>query len=433
MGEEAPVEIVRPHRFAVGADNDAAARIESEVELRLRKVGKSAKLKGFRPGKVPPKVIQQRYGGQVRQEVLQDIIQSSYGQAIDEQKLRPAGMPQIEPGQLESGKDFSYTATFEIYPDIQLGGLDRLKIEQIEIEIGEADVDEMIETLRKQRSNWLPVERKSVEGDRVTVDFQGTLNGEPIDNGRGEQVPIVLGRGQMLEDFEKNLIGLAAGGEKTFKVKFPKDYQATELAGKKVSFDATVTEVAESQLPDLDQNFIKEFGIDSGDIDEFRADVRGNMDREAAAKIKAEVKRQVMDQLLDANSIDVPAVLVEKEAATLQSEAMRNLGVTDPQQAPPVETFNEAARRRVRLGLLVSAVIEDKNLVVDREQVKVKVDEICAPYERPEEIRKLYFQNPQLISQVENVVMEGQVVDWLVSQAKLEKKVTNFAELMNNP
>ncbi len=237
----------------------------------------------------------------------------------------------------------------------------------------------------------------------------------------------------MLEDFEKNLIGLAAGGEKTFKVKFPKDYQATELAGKKVSFDATVTEVAESQLPDLDQNFIKEFGIDSGDIDEFRADVRGNMDREAAAKIKTEVKRQVMDQLLDANSIDVPAVLVEKEAATLQSETMRNLGVTDPQQAPPVETFNKAAQRRVRLGLLVSAVIEEKNLVVDREQVKVKVDEICAPYERPEEIRKLYFQNPQLISQVENVVMEGQVVDWLVSQAKLEKKVTNFAELMNNP
>jgi trigger factor len=410
-----------------------AARIETEVELRLRKVRKSAKLKGFRPGKVPPKVIQQRYGGQVRQEVLQDIIQSSYGQAIDEQKLRPAGMPQIEPGQLESGKDFSYTATFEIYPDIQLGGLDRLKIEQIEIEISEADVDEMIETLRKQRSNWLPVERKSVEGDRVTVDFQGTLNGEPIDNGRGEQVPIVLGQGQMLEDFEKNLIGLTAGSEKTFQVKFPKDYQATELAGKKVSFDATVTEVAESQLPDLDQNFIKEFGIDSGDIDEFRADVRGNMDREAAAKIKAEVKRQVMDQLLDANSIDVPAVLVEKEAAALQSETMRNMGVTDPKQAPPVETFSEAARRRVRLGLLVSAVIEENNLVVDREQVKVKVDEICAPYERPEEIRKLYFQNPQLISQVENAVMEGQVVDWLVSQAKLGKKVTNFAELMNNP
>ncbi len=307
-----------------------------------------------------------------------------------------------------------------------------MKIEQIEIEIDEADVDEMIETLRKQRSNWLPVERKSAEGDRVTVDFQGTLNDELIENGRGEQVQIVLGRGQMLEDFEKNLIGLAAGGEKTFKVKFPKDYQATELAGKKVSFDATVTEVAESLLPDLDQIFVKEFGIDSGDIDEFRADVRGNMDREAAAKIKAEVKRQVMDQLLDANSIDVPAVLVEKEAATLQSETMRNLGVTDPQQAPPVETFTEAAQRRVRLGLLVSAVIEEKNLVVDREQVKVKVDEICAPYERPEEIRKLYFQNPQLISQVENAVMEGQVVDWLVSQAKLEKKATNFADLMNN-
>ena len=407
-----------------------AAHIETEIETRLRKVRKSAKLKGFRPGKVPPKVIQQRYGGQVRQEVLQDIIQSSYGQAIDEQKLRPAGMPQIEPGQLESGKDFSYTATFEIYPDIQLSGLDRLKIEQPAIEIGESDLEAMIETLRKQRSNWISVERKSVEGDQVTVNFEGTLNGEPIENGRGEQVPIVLGQGQMLEDFEKNLIGLTAGSEKTFKIKFPKDYQAAELVGKKVSFSVTVTEAAEPQMPDLDEEFVKGFGIDSGDVVEFRADVRGNMNRESDAKIKAEVKRQVMEQLLDANTIDIPAVLVDKEAATLQSEAMRNMGVTDPQKAPSVETFNEAAERRVRLGLLVGAVIEENNLVVDREQVKVKVDEICAPYEQPEEIRKVYFQNPQLISQVESVVMEGQVVDWLVSQATLKEKVTNFSELM---
>jgi trigger factor len=408
-----------------------AAQIETEVELRLQKVRKSAKLKGFRPGKVPPKVIQQRYGGQVRQEVLQDIIQSSYGQAIDEQQLRPAGTPQIEPGQLETGKDFSYTAVFEIYPDIQLRGLDGLKVEQPEIEIGDADIDEMTDTLQKQRSNWVPVDRKSADGDRVTVDFEGTLNGESIENGRGEQVQIVLGQGQMLEDFEKNLIGLAAAGEKTFKVKFPKDYQAAELAGKKVSFDATVSEVAEQQLPDLDEEFVKGFGIASGDVDEFRADVRGNMEREAGAKIEAEVKRQVMEQLLEANSIDIPAVLVEKEAAALQSEMMRNMGVTDPQQAPPVETFNEPAQKRVRLGLLVSAVIEENNLVVDRERVKVKVDEICAPYEKPEEIRKLYFQNPQLISQVENVVMEGQVVEWLVAKSKLEKKAKKFSELMS--
>lgn len=409
-----------------------AVRIETEIESRLRKVRQSAKLKGFRPGKVPPKVIQQRYGGQVRQEVLQDIIQSSYGQAIDQQKFRPAGTPRIESGHLESGEDFSYTATFEIYPDIQLAGLDRLRIERPEIEIGDADLDAMIETLRKQRSTWVPVERKAAEGDRVTVNFDGTLNGEPIENGRGEQVPIVLGQGQMLEDFEKNLIGLAAGSEKTFKVKFPKDYQATELVGKKGSFSVTVTEVSEPQLPDLDPDFLKGFGIDSGDIDDFRADVRSNMDREADAKIKVEVKRQVMEQLLEANAIDIPAVLVEKEAASLQSEMMRNTGVTDPQQARPVESFHEAAERRVRLGLLVGAVIEENSLVVDRERVKEKVDEICAPYEKPEEIRKIYFQNPQLLSQVENVVMEEQAVDWLVSQAKTETRVQNFSELMNH-
>jgi trigger factor len=410
-----------------------AVQIETEIKSRLQKVRQSAKLKGFRPGKVPPKVIQQRYGGQVRQEVLQDVIQSSYGQAIDQQNLRPAGTPHIEPGQLEAGKDFSYTATVEIYPDIQLHGLDRLRIEQPDVDLGDADVDEMIVTLREQRSNWKPVERKSTEGDRVTVNFEGTLNGEPIENGRGEEVPIVLGKGQMIEDFEKNLIGLAAGSEKTFKVKFPKDYQAAELAGKKVSFTAAVTEVAEPQLPDVDAEFIKGFGIDSGDIGEFRTDVRNNMERESTAKIAAEVKRQVMDQLLSANTIDIPAVLVQKEAVTLQSETMRNMGVTDPEQAPPADTFNAAAERRVRLGLLVGAVIEENKLVVDREQVKAKVDEICAPYEQPDEIRKMYFQNPQLISQVEGVVMEGQVVEWLVSQAKVEKKVTNFSELMNTP
>jgi trigger factor len=408
-----------------------AVQIETEIRTRLRKVGQSAKLKGFRPGKVPPKVIQQRYGGQVRQEVLQDIIQSSYGQAIDQQKLRPAGMPQIEPGQLESGKDFSYTATFEIYPEIQLNGLGGLKIEQPEVEIGDADVDEMIGTLREQRSNWVPAERKSKEGDQVTVDFEGTLNGAPIENGRGEKVPIVLGKGQMLEDFEKNIIGLTAGSEKTFKVKFPKDYQAAQLAGKKVSFTATVTEVAEAQLPEVDAEFVKGFGVENGEVDEFRADVRGNMEREAKTKIEAEIKRQVMEQLLDANAIDIPAVLVEKEAATLQSETMRNMGITDPEQAPPPDTFNSAAERRVRLGLLVGAVIEENEIVVDRERVKAKVDEICAPYEQPDEIRKLYFQNAQLISQIEGVVLEGQVVDWLVSQAKLKKKATKFSELMN--
>jgi len=411
-----------------------ADRIETEINARLRTVRKSAKLKGFRPGKVPPKVIQQRYGGQVRQEVLQDIVQSSYTEAISREKFRPAGTPTIEPEQIETGKDFSFTATFEIYPDFKIRGLDKLKVEKPGTEIKDSDVDEMIETLRQQRATWSVVDRKAAQGDQVTVDFEGTLKGEPIENGKGEQVPIVLGESQMLEDFEKNLIGLAGGDEKTFKLKFPKDYQASELAGKKVSFDVKVTEVAEPQLPEFDEEFIRAFGITSGTVDDFRQDVLDNMSRELDNKIKTEVKAQVMTQLLDTNPIDIPAVLVEREAGQLQSEAMRNMGVSDPQEGPALESFREAAERRVRLGLLIGAVIEENELKVDRDRVKEKVDEMCASYENPEEIRRIYYQNPQLLSQVEGVVMEEQVVEWMIAQAKMEVKPTDFTELMNaNP
>lgn len=411
-----------------------ADRIESEIDSRLQTVGRTAKLKGFRPGKIPAKVIRQHYGGQIRQEVLQAVVESSYSEAITQEKLRPAAVPMIEPGNAGVGDDFTYTATFEIFPDVTLSGLDDLAVERPETAIEETDIDAMIDTLRQQRATWLPVERSAANGDQVTVDFEGSLKGEPIANGTGKDVPIVLGQGQMLEDFEKNLIGLAAGGEKAFKVKFPKDYHAEELAGKKVDFEATVGQVAEQALPEIDADFIKALGVESGDSEDFRQDVRSNMSREVDSRIKAEIKRQVMEQLLEANPIGLPAVLVDREAAGLRDESLRNLGITDPDdpQAPGPDAFRDAAERRVRLGLLVSAVIEENKLEADRDRVKQKVDEICAPYDQPEEIRKLYYQNPQLIAQVENLVMEEQVVDWLVAKAKVKTKVTAFKELMGS-
>lgn len=410
-----------------------ADRIESEVNSRLQRVGRTAKLKGFRPGKIPAKVIRQHYGGQIRQEVLQAIVESSYSEAITQEKLRPAAVPTIEPENAGAGDDFTYTATFEIYPDVKLAGLDGLKVERPQTEIEAADLDEMIETLRKQRATWSPVERSAAEGDRVTVDFEGSLKGEPIANGSGKEVPIVLGQGQMLADFEKNLIGLKSGSDKAFKLKFPKDYHAEELAGQKVDFQVTVGDVAEQQLPDVDQEFIKALGVASGDAGDFRQDVRSNMGREVDSRIKAEIKRQLMEQLMEANPIDLPAVLIEREAASLRDESLRNLGITDPQdpRAPGLDAFREAAERRVRLGLLVSAVIEENKLEIDRERVKQKVDEMCAPYDQPEEIRKLYYQNPQLLSQLENLVMEDQVVEWLVSKATVKDKVISFNDLMN--
>jgi trigger factor len=417
----------RKMRVQVPAD-----RIEQEVENRLRNVGRSARLKGFRPGKAPPRVIRQRYGGQVRQEVLEEFLQTSYSEAISRENLRPAGGPRIEPETVEEGKDLTYTATFEIYPDVELQGLDAMKIVRPDITVGESDVDDMLETLRKQRSTWSAVERAAADGDRVTIDFEGTVKGEPIEGGQGEQVPMVLGSGQMLPDFEKNLAGLSAGDGKTFKLKFPKDYHANELAGQKASFAVKVSEVAERLLPDLDQEFVKGFGIESGEIDDFRTDVRRNMEREAAAKAQAEVKRQAMEALLQANPIQIPAVLVEQQAAGLQSETMRSMGIEDPDKAPPRESFRDTAEKRVRLGLLVGAVIRENQIEVDRDRLNVKVDEMCASYQDPEAVRKIYFQNQELLGQVESLVLEEQVVEWLVSQAAVENKPTSFHDLMND-
>lgn len=409
-----------------------AADIEKEVDTRLFKVGRSAKLKGFRPGKVPPKVIRERYGLQVRQEVLEDLIQSSYSSAIEQENLRPAAMPSIEPGAMQEGQDFAFTATFEVYPDIEIKGLDALKIEAAQTEVTDADVDDMLETLRKQRADWSPVDRKAADGDRVTIDFEGRLKGEVFEGGSGKDVQFVIGEGQMLEDFDKNTKGLKDKDQKTFKMKFPKDYHASALAGQKVEFAVTVNEVAEQQLPEVDEEFVKAFGIESGEVDALRADVRRNMETETVARNQAETKRQVMEQLLDANPIEVPSALADQEAASLRSESLRNMGIADADDpnAPPVAEFRDAAERRVRLGLLVAAVIQENGIQVDRELVKAKVDEICAPYDQQEEIRKMYFQNPQLIGQVENMVLEEQLVAWLVERSTVTTKNVSFSELM---
>jgi trigger factor len=412
-----------------------AERIEKEIDTRLLSVGRKAKLKGFRPGKVPQKVIRQQYGAGVREEVLNEIVQSSYTAALDQEKLRPAAMPKLEQNAAKAGDDFAYSATFEVYPDFKLNGLDGFAVDRAETEIGDPDIGEMIETLRKQRATWVPVERKAADGDKVTVDFEGKVKGETIEGGVGNDVEIVIGQGQMLEEFEKNLLGLSAGDEKTFNLKFKKDYQAADLAGKKAVFTVNVKGIAEQELPDLDAEFTKAFGIESGDLEEFRADVRKNMTREAESMIQSDVKRQIMEQLLEANPIKIPSALIQNEAANLRKEAMRNLGVPDEQtddpRVPPLDVYQEPAERRVRLSLLVSAVIEENSLEVDRERVNVKVDEVCAPYEKPEEFKKLYFQNPQLLQQIENMVLEEQVIDWLVAKAKLTVTPKGFGELRN--
>ncbi|MBT8422492.1 MAG: trigger factor [Gammaproteobacteria bacterium] len=407
-----------------------ADTIESQVEVRLKEVGRKAKISGFRPGKVPAKVVKQQFGGQVRQEVLQEVLQSSYAEAVTQEKLQPAGSPNIEPETIEEGKDLTYVAVVEVYPDVEIKGLDKIKVKQPTVEIGDADIDEMIDNLRKQRSDWAAVDRKAGDGDRVKLDFAGTLNGEAFEGGSAEDFEFVIGEGQMLEDFEKGVKGLKTGDEKTIKVKFPKDYHSTELAGEKAEFALTIKEVAESVLPEIDEEFVKSYGIESGSADDLRADIIKNMERELDAKSKGEIKRQVMEGLAEQNPIEVPGVLVHQEAHSMQHQAMERMGIKDHDQAPPEETFMEPAEKRVRLGLLLQEVIADNKIEVDRDRVTAKVDELVAPYDQPDEIRNMYLQNPQFLGQVENVVLEEQVVEFLQAQAKVSSQKMSFKELM---
>lgn len=410
-----------------------AEQVEKEVSSRLASVGRNAKIQGFRPGKVPAKVIRQRYGDQVRQEVLQELLQSSYSEAVMQEQLQPAGSPTIEPGNLDEGQDLSYTAIFEVYPEVMLKGLNSIKIEQPEAEISDADIDTMIENLRKQRADWQAVERKAADSDQVTLDFEGTLKGEPFDGGSAKDFKVVLGDGAMLPDFEKNLRGVEAGTEKSFKLKFPKDYHAADLAGQKVEFAITVAEVAEQVLPEIDEELVKTYGIESGSVDELRKDIAANMERELAAKCKAETKRQLLEGMLEANPIEIPDVLVRQECEAMQKETMQRMGITEPDQAPGTETFRETAEKRVRLGLLMSAAIKENEIELDQALVTAKVDEMCAPYDNPDEIRNIYMQNQQFLGQIQNMVMEEQVVAFLMEQGAVSSRKMAFSELMEMP
>ena len=407
-----------------------SSRVEREVETRLVKVGKSSKLKGFRPGKVPLHVVRRQFGFQVRQEVLQDLIQATYSEAIASQQLRPAGSPRIEAEPAVTGQDFAYTAIFEVYPDFALAGVAALSIEKPKITAGDADVDQTIDRLRRQKGTWAAVDRVSASGDRVTVDFDGKLDGVTIEGGKAEGYAVVIGEGRMLPDFEAGLIGLRANATASFPVKFPADYPQEKLRGQTVTFDITVHEVAGMELPPVDAAFIQGYNVASGDVAEFRTLVRENLEREIAAKIHSEMRRQVMEQLLTANPIDLPSVMVAREAAALQAEGMRNLGIKDAKDAPALSAYDDIARRRVRLGLIVSAVVKEQNVQVDQRRVEAKLDELCRPYDQPAEVRRLYMQNQDLMVQIENSIIEEQAMMWLIDQAAVRDKPVSFAELM---
>ncbi len=409
-----------------------AERIESEVDSRLKSVGKTARIKGFRPGKVPARVVRQRYGKQVRQEVLGEIMQKSYSDAVTQENLRPAGGPKIET-ETDDGKTFAYVATFEVLPEVKLKDLDKIKVDKPEVEIRDADLDDMLLSLRKQRANWETVDRKSQDGDRVIVDFTGTIDGEEFQGGSGKEIPVVLGQGQMLPDFEKGLKGIKAGDEKTIKVKFPKDYHAEDLAGKKAEFAINTHRVEEEILPDLDDAFAEAFSVTEGGLEQLKKDVRENMEREARTKVDADIREQVMNGLIDKNPIDVPQALVREEMHSMQHEAMQRLGIEDHDQAPPMENFRETAEKRVRLGLLLRQVIAENKVTVTPDDLRARVEDMCAGYENSGDMVNMYMSNPQIMQQIEPMVVEQKAVDWLLDNGKSKVKKVTFKDYMNSP
>ena len=411
------------------------AEIEKQVEQRLRKMARTVKMSGFRPGKVPFKMVQQHYGDQARSEAIGEAVEKAFGEAVRSQNLRVAGYPRIEPKGGEDQGQLEFSAVFEVYPEVRLNGVAEREIERPQIEVGEAEVDKTIEVLRKQRTTFSPAARAAASGDRVTIDFTGRLNGEVFQGRQATDYPVVLGEGRMLPDFEKGIVGLNAGERRTFDLTFPEDYQVKELAGKQVSFEVTLKGLEAPQLPAVDAAFAKSLGIEDGDTAKMRAEIRANLESEVGKRIRARIKEQAMQALLDANPLDVPKVLIEQEAESMAEAARQDLtnrGMDIKNMPVDASWFGAQAERRVKLGLIIAEAVKQNSLQAKPEQVRALIDEQAQSYEQPEEVVRWYYSQPQRLAQVEALAIEENVVSWVVANAKTADKAVAFDELMGN-
>jgi trigger factor len=407
-----------------------AETVDKEVESRLNSMRSRVKVDGFRPGKVPLKVVKQQYGGSVLQEVVGEVMQNSLREAVVQEKLNPAGNPSIEPTQVEPGKPLEYIATFEVYPEIELADFSALEIERETAEVTDADVDTMIDTLLKQRTTYDTVERASKDGDQVVINFVGSIDGVEFEGGKAESVPVVIGSGSMIPGFEEHLIGKSAGDEFKFDVDFPDDYHAAELKGKTATFETSVISVAEPKAPELNEEFAKSFGVEDGSIEQLRKDIRENMQRELRNKLADNLKKNVMEKLLEANDVLVPKALIDHECENLQKQMMES-GNLQSGMSLPKELFEGEAKRRVSLGLIIGEAVKASELKPDAARITAKVEELAQTYEDPQEVINHYNNNPQLKQSLEALVMEEMVVEWIVDQAKVTDKPANFQDLMN--
>lgn len=411
-------------RMTVGLEPD---QVDAEVEKRLRDFARSAKLPGFRPGKVPIKVLRQRYGGKMRREVFGELAQASFPEAVAKEKLRLAGAPRIEPDMDESARRYGYTAVFEVLPRFELGSLDGKTLERPVAEVTDADLDTMLMQLRKQRRTWSAVERPAQPGDQLEISFTGTLDGEPFEGGSAQEVAVELGLGRMIPGFEEGLVGARVGDERRLELNFPDRHPPEHLRGKPVTFTVQVGAVAEPVLPEPDAEFAKSLGSPDGDLDKFRLELRRNMEHELKARIDAKVKQQAMDLLFEANRIDLPDTLVRGEIEALKRQARQD-AEGGGFELPDI-LFRDQARRRVALGLIMAEVVEANRIELDPERVRRRVEDLASTYENPQEAIDYYYADKQHLAPVESLTLEDQVVDWVLDRITVVDEPATFQAL----
>ncbi|NVK44602.1 MAG: trigger factor [Oceanospirillaceae bacterium] len=408
-----------------------AERIDNDVAKRVQETARRVRIDGFRPGKVPVKIVQKRYGAGIRQEVLGEVVQQSFYEAAQQEKLIPAGGPNIEFKTDKAGEDLEFVATFEVYPEIALADFSEVEIEKQSASVTDADLEKMIDTLRKQQASWNVVERAAEDGDRVKIDFEGFIDGEAFEGGKGEGMDLVLGSNTMIPGFEAGLIGASAGEEKELNVTFPEDYQAENLKGKDAVFKVKVQSVSASSQPELNEEFFAKFGLEGKTEEEFLAEVRANMDRELKQALKMKLKEQAFGKLVKQNNIDVPSALVDNEIDNLRKQALQQFGGASANLDPsmlPKELFEEQAKRRVSIGLLVQEVIKANSIKVDDDRVRAQIEELASTYQEPQQVIDWYYGNNDMLNQIQSMVMEDQVVDQLLASAKVVEVEVSYED-----
>ena len=411
-----------------------AESVDNAVKSRLQQLAKTQRINGFRPGKVPVSVIKKRYGQAVRQEVAGDVMQQNFYQAIVQEKINPAGMPSFELTKDQDGEDLEFVAKFEIYPEVEVKGVDEIEIEKTVVDIADEDLDNMLETLQKQHGEWKEVKRKARKDDRIVMDFVGTIDGEEFDGGKAEDFTLELGKDRMIPGFEKPLVGAKKDEEVIVDVTFPEDYHAEALKGKAAQFTVNVKKVEGMSLPKVDEEFAKLFGIEDGDVEALKAEVRKNMERELSQTLKTQLKEEVIAKLLEKNEIDLPAALVDQEVNALREQAKQRFsqqGGGENLPDLPADLFKDNAQRRVSIGLLLGEIIKQNELKADQEKVDSLIETMASAYEDPQEVVDYYKNNQELMQQMQNVALEEQAIEWVVGQAKVTEVNKPFDEVMN--